>query len=193
MSDDARTVRAMWHPVGTAGLEHLADRRGPRGGRIADGVVIGERDGNTFRLRYRIVCDAPGRMRGARLELLDETGGTLELETDGDGAWLANGRARPDLAGCREVDVSATPFTNTLAIERLALAPGASAELDVVHVAVPALTAERARQRYTGIDARHVRYEGLFRRFEAVLPLDEDGLVIDYPDTFVRLDPDAAR
>ncbi len=184
---DTRIVHAMWRPVRNVGLERLTDRHAPDGARIADGVVIGERDGAPFSLRYRIVCDAPGRMRSARLQLLDEANRTLELETDGKGAWRSDGRPRTDLAGCREIDVSATPFTNTLAIERLALGPGVSADLDVVHVAVPALTAERVAQRYTGIDARNVRYEGLFRHFEAVLPLDEDGLVIDYPDTFVRL------
>ncbi len=51
-----------------------------------------------------------------------------------------------------------------------------------------------AAQRYTclkplGPDGGLYRYEGRFRGFSAELPVDSDGLVIDYPETFRRIWP----
>jgi hypothetical protein len=34
-----------------------------------------------------------------------------------------------------------------------------------------------------------VTYDGAFRGFKADLPLDADGLVVDYPETFRRVYP----
>ncbi len=43
------------------------------------------------------------------------------------------------------------------------------------------------RQRYTKLDERLFRFETADGGFSADLPLDEDGLVIDYPTLFKRL------
>jgi len=89
------------------------------------------------------------------------------------------------LAGCIDVDFTASPFTNTLPIRRLGLGVGQSARLRVVYIRVPALEIRPATQTYTRLDATHYRYEsGTFR---ADLPVDEDGLVLDYPGLWRRI------
>ena len=50
----------------------------------------------------------------------------LHLESDGEGHWQENGKDRPDLHGCIDIDIQATPFTNTLPIRRLGLKTGES-------------------------------------------------------------------
>jgi uncharacterized protein len=52
-------------------------------------------------------------------------------------------------------------------------------------VAVPDLTVHRSEQRYEPIDRNHVRY--VDPSFEAVLELDDDGLVVHYPDLAERI------
>jgi len=42
-------------------------------------------------------------------------------------------------------------------------------------------------QRYTMLTPRLFRYEACDRSFEAELPVDEDGIVTDYPTLFRRL------
>lgn len=86
------------------------------------------------------------------------------------------GQLRPDLEGCDEIDVSATPFCNSLAIRRLEHRSG---ELTTVYVDPPKLIATPSRQRYEALSARRWRYVdlGVATGFEAVLDLDEDGLV----------------
>jgi uncharacterized protein len=183
-----------WQPWEGPGLEHL--RLSIADGHIVGrGVVLGMTGSSPFELRYKIRCDTAWRTRKLDLELYDLHGcHERHIRTDGDGNWHEEGRGElTELAGCLDFDISATPFTNTLALRRLDLAPGENAALTVAHVKVPDLTLRPVSQRYScnwrAATGALVTYEGLFHGFKADLALDADGLVIDYPDTFRRLAP----
>jgi hypothetical protein len=117
----------------------------------------------------------------------------VDLEADGSDRWhAAGGQARADLEGCIDVDISATPFTNTLPIRRLGLEPGGSSEIDVVYVdPLPALEVRREAQRYTYLEVREhgarYLYQSVRSGFRAELEVDADGLVLDYPDLWERV------
>lgn len=82
----------------------------------------------------------------------------------------------------------AKPFTNTFPIRRLGLADGQRAEIRALYIGAPALEPRSMRQAYTRLDASHYLYENLEgSAFKAVLLVDEQGLVIDYPGLFQRL------
>ena len=67
---------------------------------------------------YRVECDAHWHVTHAVLKVMG--GGTLELRGDGAGHWRdGSGRALPELDGCIDIDIAATPFTNSLPIGRL--------------------------------------------------------------------------
>lgn len=113
------------------------------------------------------------------------------LTSHGDGHWTDGaGRPRPDLDGCHDVYVQASPFTNTLAIRRLRLQVGASAEIRAAYVTVPGLQVHPRPQRYTllrnAAAGATYRYESLRSDFRADLPVDGDGLLLEYPDCFRR-------
>jgi hypothetical protein len=187
-----RTV--FWAPWSGPGLEHL-HLRAADGGYVANGVVLGVSGGRPFRLHYKVKCDADWRTRKVVLEAHGLDGEKVRiLRSDGRGRWKADaGEALPQLEGCLDIDISATPFTNTLPVRRLALEPGQKADLGVAHIAAPALEIRPAEQRYTCLAADDrggtVAYEGPINGFRADLPLDPDGLVIDYPDLFRRVYP----
>jgi hypothetical protein len=189
-----------WTPMDGIGAEHLRLRvdGSSDGGVAAESVVIGERRGLPFGLRYSLRCDALWRVREVELALIGE-GRRLHLAADGEGRWHdGTGRPLPVLDGCIDVDISATPFTNTLPIRRLRSTgslerEGTASAIRVVYIPVPELTPRPAEQRYTCLDpGRLYRYEGLFRGFAGDLPVDADGLVLDYPETFRRLPADGA-
>jgi uncharacterized protein len=189
---NTKTLEAMWRPWDGRGLEHLRLRVG-EGGIEADGVVIGEEDGISFRARYVIRCDPGWRTREVILDPLDGRD-SLCLRSDGDGNWSdASGLSIPELRGCTDVDLSATPFTNTLPIRRLDPGEGESSEIAVVYADVPNMRADTSKQRYTclerGAGGGLYRYEdeGSFRGFTAELQVDADGLVLDYPGIFRRM------
>lgn len=183
-----------WGPWDGQGMEHL---RLTQDGEeiVAKGTVLGFAAGAPFRLRYKIKCTPDWRTRKLEMEVSD-LHGTRErkIRSNGEGHWRDHdGGHLSELAGCLDVDISATPFTNTLATRRLQLQEGESADLTVAYVKMPELTLQAVSQRYTcnwraGTGAL-VTYEGLFRGFKADLALDADGLVMDYPQTFRRLAP----
>lgn len=189
-----RTV--FWAPVEGPGLEHLR-LRSAADGFEADGAVIGVDASAPFRLHYRIAIDGAWRTRRLLLHLFTPGGEQVRrLFGNGSGVWEGDhGAARSDLLGCLDVDISATPFTNTLTINRLRLRPGQRADVDVVYVKIPELTVGRALQSYV---CRHLTGDGAAGLYEAYfpasdfrveLPVDADGLVTDYPELFRRVHP----
>lgn len=181
-----------WLPEGEPGCEQLqlsGDAEGVR----AFGLILRGRGEEHFRCRYELEADADWQFRRLAISVTGEPAAPRrrEITRDTGGGWQVDGVAAPELEGCSEVDIQVTPFTNTLPIRRLKLAEGESAELRVAYVPVPELEPRPAEQRYTCLEAlgagggRYL-YEGLFRAFQAELPVDRDGLVIDYPETFRR-------
>ena len=181
----------MWAATAWPGLEHLEIRERPDGIDV-DGLVVAHVDGEALRLAYRLRCDVDWTVR--RLEVARHgVSPDLVFESDGMGHWTSGaGTELPELAGCVDVDIAVTPFTNTLPIRRLPWRPGQARDLLMVYVAVPEMTVQPARQRYTclesGAAGATFRYEsGSFGRD---LRIDPDGLVLDYPGFWRRIEPE---
>lgn len=188
--DDPIRRTVVWTPIWDkgregVGLEHLLLREG-----AADSVVLAlDERGRPFRLAYALTWDAGWRLREARLAVTTDGGArTLSLETDGRGRWRDDRGERPDLEGCLDIDIWPTPFTNTFPIRRRPLAVGERAELVMAWVSAPALTVRPMRQGYTRLADRRYLYENLEGTgFRAELPVDEDGVVLDYQGVFRRI------
>ncbi|HEY6747266.1 MAG TPA: putative glycolipid-binding domain-containing protein [Mycobacteriales bacterium] len=109
---------------------------------------------------------------------------TLTLSADDRRRWTVNGRHDPDLDGCIDIDVAATPLTNTFPVRRLAgLDVGAQVTTPIAWVGVPDLGVTRVDQTYRrlpdvdGLAAWEYRdpQHGPF-----LLTVDADGLVVTY-------------
>lgn len=168
------------------GLEHLllAERR-------ADSVVLAfdEKHG-PFRLTYRLAWDASWRLRDAELSVATERSTrTLSLQTDGQGHWrYGDGRPIDALDGCVDIDIWPTPFTNTFPIRRETMAVGERRQFRMAWVFAPDLTVQPQSQAYTRLADRRYLFENLDGSgFRAELQVDEDGIVLDYPNLFQRV------
>lgn len=173
-----------WKAENDFGLEHLVLRTDIDDIEI-DSVVIGNRF-TPYGARYHLRCAADWSVRLVEIDVVG--GALLRLTADGLGNWFDSmGVAIPALEGCIDVDISSTPFTNTLPIRRLGLVRGERRELQVVYVPLPNLKLAVTTQAYTCLEpGQRYRYEGLFRAFEAELEVDADGLVLNYPGLFKR-------
>jgi len=59
----------------------------------------------------------------------------------------------------------------------------------MAYIRAPELAVVPMRQRYTRLAAVRYRYENVDSDFAAELPLDDRGLVLDYPGLFRRIWP----
>jgi uncharacterized protein len=183
----SRTVIARWKDWSGEGLEHLILRERPDGITV-ESLVLTPPEDTALATRYRIVCDPEWRVRRLEVSLLGEST-RVELLSDGAGRWTDHaGAPLPELDGAIDVDLSATPFTNTLPIRRLALETGQAETLRVVYVRFPELEVAINRQRYTCLEPRRrYRYESVDSDFTREIEVDSDGLVVTYPGLFRRV------
>ena len=168
------------------GLEHLLlDER------VADSVVLAfDEERGPFRLTYRLTWDESWRLREADLVVATERSTTsLNLRTDGQGRWRdGGGRAIDELDGCVDIDIWPTPFTNSFPVRREPLVVGERRQFRMAWVSAPELTVRPQPQAYTRLADRLYLFESLDGGdFSAQLPMDEDGIVLDYPGLFRRV------
>ena len=168
------------------GLEHLLlDER------VADSVVLAfDEVRGPFRLTYRLTWDESWRLREADLVVATEHSTTsLYLRTAGRGRWRdGDGRPIDELNGCVDIDIWPTPFTNSFPIRREPLAVGERRQFRMAWVSAPDLTVRPQPQAYTRLADRLYLFESLDGSgFSAELPVDKDGIVLDYPGLFRRI------
>ena len=173
-----------WQPLDEVGLEHCHVSE------TADGIavrssLIGAYEGQAFGAFYEIQLDPDWTFRSLVLRRHD--GRVMRLVSNGEGDWKLDGRRAPDLEGCVDIDISGTPFTNTLPMRRRRFEAGVPQHFDMAWVPLDTLEPFRDAQVYTQRDATHFRYEAADRSFTQVLTVDEYRLVIDYPTLFRRI------
>jgi hypothetical protein len=105
---------------------------------------------------------------------------------DGKGNWESNHRGIDDFSGCIDIDMSITPSTNSLPIQRLNLPVGEEAEIQVLYVDILKNTLVPVKQKYTRLSEHEYKYENVPNDFETTIRVDESGFVTDYPGLFVR-------
>jgi hypothetical protein len=179
----------VWQGLSEPSLEYLDldAKPAPR----ARGTIVSVWDGQPIRLAYEIDCDPDWAVRRVEARL-DASSGPRRLALRArEGAWTdETGRPVPELTGCTYVDIQATPFTNSLPIRRMNLAPGETRDLRVAYVGVPTLQVSAADQRYTRLDdATSPRYRYESGDFEALLIVDDAGIVVDYEGLWRRIAP----
>lgn len=182
---------ASWHHLGArAGYEVAFFRKGPDG-QIIDGTTAAYED-EAWIVSYRLVVGDDWVSRETTVTSKSRFGQReTDIRLDDGGQWWVDGNARPDLSGCRDIDLESSAVTNTLPVHRLALparagrAAEAPARAPAVYVRAIDLTVERLDQRYLRLpddgENRLYQYESPAFDFHALLTFDSSGLVLDYP------------
>lgn len=168
------------------GLEHLL-----LGGQTANGMIIAlDEEHGPFRFNYHITWGNSWQFHKADLSVVTDCHTrTLILHTDGQGSWR-NGRGNTieELNGCTDIDIWPTPFTNSFPILREPIGIGERRQFLTAWVSGLDLTVHKQQQAYTRLADRQYLFESLEDNgFTAELLVDEDGIVIDYPNLFRRV------
>jgi hypothetical protein len=166
--------------------------RGSDDGYLCDGAVSAVEAGAGWAVRYLVRLDHSWTTRSAQISGLSTAGSwELRLDADGRGAWCIDGAPAPDLAGCLDIDLEASAFTNALPVHRLQLAVGETANAPAAYVRALEPHAERLEQQYErlsdhGTQSRY-EYAAPAFAFHDVLTYDQAGLILDYPGIAIRV------
>jgi len=179
-------TEVIWEQIVGKGLEHLILGQGKK--IEAESLALGMIEGAAYRIKYQIICDTDWKVESVRVKDLLNNRALAFIQKE-DGAWSdEQDHLIEALNGCIDVDIMITPFTNTLPIKRLKLAPGESKEISVLYFHIPDLTVSKFDQRYTFLsqekDYGVYKYESLGSGFTSDIKVDADGLVTDYPGIF---------
>src|SRR5579862_1473319 len=110
---DTKTQSTIWEAQQWSGMEYLRLERASE--IIADGTIILLEDSLPLRILYHLRCDPTWAVRQVVVEIAGSAAPKQQLEADGIGHWTTDsGQPMPSLEGCIDVDIAATPFTNTL-------------------------------------------------------------------------------
>jgi hypothetical protein len=170
----------IWRGVEVDGLERA--RVEERGDVRVESVI----DSARGRYSYELACEPDWTFRTLHLEAL-EGQRAFDLERSPDGVWTLDGEERADLADAVDIDLAASPLTNSLPIRRLDLGVGDEADIVTAYVSFPGLELVPDPQRYTRLDEDVYLYESLDSDFEAEITVDARGFVLEYPGLFERL------
>jgi len=169
-----------WRRIDQVGLELARIDIEKHGVTVASTLVDGS--GHPFSLRYIWTLTPQWRTRTLRIEHMNGDDRWLTIERAGESTWRLDNKSAPQLDGCDEVDLSATPFCNSLAMRLL----GRDGALTAAYINAADMSVTPSRQRYEKIDERHWRFHdlGIAAGFKADLHLDDDGLVKTYEGLF---------
>ncbi len=190
-------VMLAWERADEGAGHSLARRQALAEGWLFHGneVLIGD---DTLACWFRVRLDEAWVTREVHVVAVSAAGErSLDMVADDRRVWTVDGVHEPSLDGCIDVDVAATPLTNTFPIRRLAgVEVGRRVTTPIAWVDVPALTVSRVEQTYERLGPT----DGLERwRYsdplhgDFVLEVDDEGLVVDYEGFARRVRRDPAR
>ena len=178
-----RIVR--WVPYEGTGLEHAQINDWGDIIKVRS-VVIGHKDGTDYGLHYEMTLDPDWTFRSVIFQRIDGVMKVLQLGRQGQLAD-GDGEPLPELEGCIDIDISGTPFTNTLPIRRNRdWVTGEPQRFDMAWVPLDTLEPFKTARFTPRLGTKSWRYQAADGSFEAEITVDDDSLVVDYPGLFRR-------
>jgi len=150
---------------------------------VLEGVGAVAINGSGLIFEYRLECTTGWEIKRAGIIArlgTDEFHRVLERRDDG--TWLVDGVHAAEYDRCEDLDLYFSPSTNTVTMRRLQLRVGEERQVRSLLVAEPELNLHPLDQVYRRADQRHYEYQA--GDFRAVIEVDEDGVVLDYPGLF---------
>lgn len=142
--------------------------------------------GGPAAISYRVQTDLGWKTQRVQVEEFFR-GGRQSLEIEAKRSkWYVRGTEERALEGCVDVDLGASPSTNTLPIKRVAPALGSRLDLKAAWVRFPSLEVEPLVQSYERVGKRLYLYRSA-SGFSSEIEVDGFGLVRRYGEYWQAL------
>lgn len=181
-------LKVVWNNEELYGCEYLTMRSTNEKYVVQSTVIyIEDTNENAHTVDYSVELDEHWITKRVSINVDDNN--TLDLYTNGEGSWFNRNRELIDsLNGAIDIDISVTPFSNSLPINRMSWTINQIEDFNMVYISVPSLEIKKVPQSYQYIgkedDVRYFKY--CCYDYETIVSVDLNGLVIDYPNTFKR-------
>lgn len=153
----------------------------------ASSKIIGSFEGNIYFINYHITIDQDWLVQNFTIEY-EINGKKLKITGLKNGSnWEINGTHHPEFSDLKYIDISLTPFTNTLPINNLKLSEKQSREINVIYINILENKIKPVQQQYTKINGSDYLYENIPKNFSAQISVDGSGLIENYPDLFEKV------
>ena len=147
-------------------------------------TIIGDYENQIYKVEYHIKTNKDWETTFVTLQTqFDNSKESLILEKK-EGKWLLNKKLNDELKNIFEIDISLTPFTNTLPINRLQLKDNEPQIIEVIYFDILEKEIKPVKQIYTRLATHYYLYENYDKSFKADIKIDEQGLVVEYPKLF---------
>lgn len=152
------------------------------------GIAVGKTDrGVPFAMEYDVVLTKDWDVKEVSIKsLLDER--IIKIVHKGDQWYDCESKHLAKFEGVELVDISISPFTNTLPIKRLQFEGKKPQKVDIIYFDENRFSLSRLQQIYSKIDEQTYRYEDIILPdFVSDITVDDEGLVTDFPKMFKRI------
>lgn len=175
--------KILWRGILYKSWEHCTLQQ-EKDGLAVRSIITGNYQNQLFSVNYTLKLDEKWRIQEfeIRSDIDGKTNYTVGRRIGKD--WWINDSVIPELTGLLYIDISLTPFTNTLPVNHLLLEIGKSSDIDVLYIDLLENEIKPVRQRYTRKAKYQYLYESLDYQFEAVITVDPKGIVTSYPGLF---------
>ncbi|MFJ8090698.1 putative glycolipid-binding domain-containing protein [Lysinibacillus sp. NPDC095746] len=181
--------KVVWENEERFGCEHLSIIKEEENFSARGTIIYVEGDeSNAHIVEYKVDLDANWFTK--KLTIMVDEHNSLKLTSDGKGNWFENdGQVIDKLKGAIDIDISATPFSNSLPINRMNWVLNQEEHFEMVYISIPSLEVKKVPQSYKYLNnngkLRYFKYRSY--DYETIICVDEQGLVIDYPNLFRRI------
>lgn len=175
----------IWQSLDCLGLEHLNLTRTGDEIQITSTVLRSE-DHLSAKIEYSLSLTPQWRVKqlSVKNSLHQEL---LQFSLDREGQWFDhNEMVLTHLQGAVDIDLSCTPFTNSLPINRLTWELNRLVDLEMVYIDVFNGTSKKVAQNYKMIERNENQQIFNYRSgtFQSNITVNKHGFVVDYPELF---------
>jgi len=154
---------------------------------LAKSKIIGTHEDKFYMVEYFLMIDKEWNVLSFEIEFEVNNKKKKFSGVQMNNEWVINGKIDPLYSGFEFIDISLTPFTNTLPIRKLRLSHRQEKEINVIYLNILEDYIKPVKQKYRKNSELKFRYENIPNDFEADIEVDELGLVILYPSLFERV------
>ena len=179
--------QVVWASAKPPGVEYCTIRAGTKGWALG-GTIVRSLDGKAAVITYMIETDSSWKTKKVSVkQLFDGKRYSLKIEVKRS-RWFVRGREKKRLEGALDVDLEASPVTNTLPIRRTSMRVGSKVDLTVAWVRFPSLRVVPFKQGYERLSKSRYLYKSS-TGFRAEIEVDGFGLVRRYGDYWRAVSP----